>query len=73
LFSRGQEQTDSSLIEDPATATPQRLTPAKYSTAHVKGNARRVVGRQNKVTKCFDNERSMAGGVSELQLLNDAL
>ncbi|XP_023718368.1 uncharacterized protein LOC111870357 isoform X4 [Cryptotermes secundus] len=34
---RGQEQTDSSVIEDPTATTPQRLTPAKFSTAHVKG------------------------------------
>jgi hypothetical protein len=46
LFCRGQEQTDSSLIEDTAATTPQRLTPAKFSTAHVKGNANRVAGRQ---------------------------
>lgn len=46
LFCRGQEQTDSSVIEDPTATTPQRLTPAKFSTAHVKGNASRVAGRQ---------------------------
>lgn len=37
LFCRGLEQTDSSIIEDPTATTPQRLTPAKFSTAHVKG------------------------------------
>jgi hypothetical protein len=73
LFFRGQEQTDSSLIEDPATATPQRLTPAKFSTAHVKGNASRVADRQNKVIKGIDNERSQCYVVLELQLLNYAL
>lgn len=34
---RGLEHTDSSIIEDPTATTPQRLTPAKFSTAHIKG------------------------------------
>lgn len=38
VFCRGLEHTDSSVIEDPTATTPQRLTPAKFSTAHIKGN-----------------------------------
>jgi hypothetical protein len=40
LFCRDLEQMDSSPIEEPIAATPQRLTPAKFSTAHIKGKAR---------------------------------
>jgi hypothetical protein len=45
LFCRGQEHTDSSVREDPTATTPQRLTPAKFSTARGKGNASRIAGR----------------------------